>query len=196
MNDTEQGGQWLEITGPEYLIRRLREGLGEYRVITGGTTLRVLVPNDRRIDFDLLRDAQKGLSTQQITVPPLNVVAPCGLYVVDNGPSSVNLHRGRCMGCRTAEGRSTAIVYKKNPVSTVLSAPSLKGDLTRNGLIAAMKEASAEALELAAQYDSAIVALESLPTLDRTLATVRATMAEHQATLKYFLAAAATEKVE
>jgi hypothetical protein len=40
------------------------------------------------------------------------------------------------------------------------------------------------------------VALESLPTLDRTLATVRATMAEHQATLKYFLAAAATEKVE
>jgi hypothetical protein len=78
----------------------------------------------------------------------------------------------------------------------VLSAPSLKGDLTRNGLIAAMKEASAEALELAAQYDSAIVALESLPTLDRTLATVRATMAEHQATLKYFLAAAATEKVE
>jgi len=50
-----------------------------------------------------------------------------------------------------------------------------------------MKEASAEALELAAQYDSAIVALESLPTLNRTLATVRATMAEHQATLEYFL---------
>ena len=187
MDDTEQGGQWLEITGPEYLIRRLREGLGEYRVVTGPKILRVLVPNDRRIDFDLLRDAQKGLSAQQITVPPPNVVAPCGLYVVDNGPSSVNLHRGRCMGCRTAEGRSTAIVYKKNPVETVLSAPSLAGHLNMEGLIEAMRVASSDALELAADYERAIAAIENVPQLDEAMAMLQAKRSEHQQAITFFL---------
>ena len=186
-NTTPWNAHWVEVEGQTHYIRRLRNGLADYRVITGQDTLRVLGTNDRQVDFDLVGDAQKHLSRKIITVPPLNVEAPCGLYVEKKYPHSLNQHRGRCKGCRAADGRSTAIVYKKNPVETVLSAPSLAGHLSLEGLIEAMRLASSDALELAADYDAAIAAIENVPQLDEAMAMLQAKRSEHQQAITFFL---------
>jgi hypothetical protein len=186
-NTTPWNAHWVEVEGQTHYIRRLRNGLADYRVITGQDTLRVLVHNDRQVDFDLMCDAQKHLSRKIITVPPLNVEAPCGLYVEKKNPSSLNHHRGRCKGCRAAEGRSTVIVYRQNPVETVLSAPSLAGHLSMKGLIEAMRLASSDALELAADYDAAIAAIENVPQLDEAMAMLQAKRSEHQQAITFFL---------
>jgi hypothetical protein len=190
MDDHDKSARWIEVTGAEMPIRNLRDGLrGYYRVITGVTTLRVLVPEDRFPDFTLLCQAQRRLEWHDILLPPPNLPAPCGLHVIDKhtGGRSVMYHRARCPGCAEAEGRSKAIHYRKRPVTTVLSAPSLAGNLTQDGLILAMRLASSEALELAAQYDAAIAAIEQAKQLDEQMASLKTKVIEHQRAIKYFL---------
>ena len=185
LNDKQ--ARWVEVTGAEMPVRNLRTGLRDYRVITGITTLYVLVPEDRSPDFTLLCQAQRRLEWHDILLPPPSLPAPCGLHVIDKGPKSIGRHKARCIGCAKAEDRPTAIVYRKQPVTTVLLAPSLAGNLSKGGLILAMRLASGEALELAAQYDAAIAAIEQAQKLDEQMASLRTKVAEHQRAIKYFL---------
>ena len=186
-NTTPWNAHWVEVEGQTHYIRRLRDGLADYHVITGQDTLRVLVPNDRQVDFDLMCDAQEHISRTIITVPPPNAEAPCGLYVEKKYPSSLNHHRGRCKGCREAEGRPPVIASRQNPVETVLSAPSLAGHLSMEGLIEAMRVASSDALELASEYEKAIAAIENVPHLDEAMAMLKAKRSEHQQAITFFL---------
>ena len=82
------------MTGPFHSLLGLRTALkGQYHDVVSRETVWVLVPGDRREEYDLLQSEQRNLSAITVMRPPESIQAPCGQHVV--AKSGVGKHRGR-----------------------------------------------------------------------------------------------------
>ena len=94
METRETDSHWREVSGKIFALLALRNAIrGQYHTVTSREMVWVLVPDDRREEYDLLQSEQRNLSAITVMRPPESVEAPCGQFVV--AKSGVGKHKGR-----------------------------------------------------------------------------------------------------
>ena len=94
---------WREVTGPFHSLLGLRHAMrGQYHTVTSREMVWVLVPDDRRQEYDLLQSEQHNLSGIEVLRPPESVEEPSSHHVV--AKSGVMKNKGRCIECRQLAG--------------------------------------------------------------------------------------------
>ena len=176
--------QWREVTGKIFALLALRNAIrGQYHTVTSREMVWVLVPDDRREEYDLLQSEQYGLSGIEVLRPPESVEAPCGQFVV--AANGVGKHKGRCVQCRQVQGLPP--VQSRNSV-TVLKVPEMAGTaMDMDALIVCLSTSRDEALGMATQLDAVINSVKEVPQLKAELAELEARMQTYQQALNHFL---------
>ena len=184
METRETDTQWREVTGPFHSLLGLRTALkGQYHTVTSREMVWVLVPDDRRQEYDLLQSEQHNLSGIEVLRPPESIQAPCGQNVV--AKSGVGKHKGRCMECRQVEGLPP--VQSRNS-RTVVQVPEMAGTaMDLDALMLCISVTRDEALNLAEQLDVVINSVKEMPQLNADMAALKAKMITYQQALGYFL---------
>jgi hypothetical protein len=184
METRETDTQWREVTGPFHSLLGLRHAMrGQYHTVTSREMVWVLVPDDRREEYDLLQSEQRNLSAITVMRPPESIQAPCGQHVV--AKSGVGKHKGRCVECRRLEGLPP--VQSRNAV-TIVSVPEMAGTaMDMDALIVCLSTSRDEALGMATQLDAVINSVREVPQLKAELAELEARMTTYQQALTHFL---------
>ena len=184
METRETDSHWREVTGPFHSLLGLRNALkGQYHDVVSRETVWVLVPGDRRSEYDLLQSEQRNLSAIEVLRPPESVEAPCGQFVV--AKNGVGKHKGRCVECRQVQGLPP--VQSRNAV-TIVSVPEMAGTaMDMDALIVCLSTSRDEALGMAEQLDSVINSVREVPQLKAELAELEAKMQTYQQALNHFL---------
>ena len=179
-----QDASWLEITGQFHSLLGLRTALkGQYHTVTSREMVWVLVPDDRRQEYDLLQSEQRNLSAITVMRPPESVEAPCGQHVV--AKSGVGKHKGRCVECRQLAGLPP--VQSRNS-RTVVSVPEMAGTaMDMEALLVCLSNSRDEALGMATQLDAVINSVREVPQLKEELAELEAKMQTYQQALNHFM---------
>ena len=175
--------QWREVIGSQYAMLRFRHAIKtQYHMVVSPKTIWVLVPDDRREEYDLLQGEQDTLSSTPILRPPESVQAPCGQYVI--ATSGISRHKGRCVECRKMAGLLPA---RANAV-TLVSVPEMAGTaMDLDALMLCIAVTRDEALNLAEQLDVVINSVKEMPQLNADMAALKAKMITYQQALGYFL---------
>jgi len=175
---------WREVTGPFHSLLGLRTAMrGQYHSVVSRETVWVLVPGDRREEYDLLQSEQRNLSAITVMRPPESVEAPCGQFVV--AKNGVGKHKGRCVECRQVQGLPP--VQSRNS-RTVLKVPEMAGTaMDMDALIGCLSTSRDEALGMATQLDAVINSVREVPQLKAELAELEAKMQTYQQALNHFL---------
>ena len=73
METRETDSRWREVTGPFHSLLGLRNALkGQYHTVVSRETVWVLVPGDRREEYDLLQSEQRNpVSYTHLTLPTI-----------------------------------------------------------------------------------------------------------------------------
>ena len=184
METRETDTQWREVSGKIYSLLALRNAIrGQYHTVTSREMVWVLVPDDRREEYDLLQSEQYGLSSIEVLRPPESVQAPCGQFVV--AKNGVGKHKGRCVECRRVGGLPP--VQSRNAV-TIVSVPEMAGTaMDMDALIVCLSTSRDEALGMAEQLDAVINSVREVPQLKAELAELEAKMQTYQQALNHFL---------
>ena len=184
METRETDTQWREVSGKIYSLLALRNAIrGQYHTVTSREMVWVLVPDDRREEYDLLQSEQYGLSSIEVLRPPESVQAPCGQFVV--AKNGVGKHKGRCVECRQVQGLPP--VQSRNSV-TVLKVPEMAGTaMGIEDLLVCLATTRDEALGMATQLDAVINSVKEVPQLKAELAELEAKMQTYQQALNHFL---------
>ena len=184
METRETDTQWREVTGPFHSLLGLRHAMrGQYHTVTSREMVWVLVPDDRRQEYDLLQSEQRNLSGIEVLRPPESVEAPCGQHVV--AKSGVGKHKGRCIECRQLAGLPP--VQSRNS-RTVVKVPEMAGTaMDMDALIGCISTTRDQALNLAEQLDAVINSVKGMPQLQAELAELEAKMQTYQQALNHFL---------
>ena len=184
METRETDTQWREVTGPFHSLLGLRTAMrGQYHSVVSRETVWVLVPGDRREEYDLLQSEQRNLSAITVMRPPESVEAPCGQFVV--AKNGVGKHKGRCVECRQVQGLPP--VQSRNSV-TVLKVPEMAGTaMGIEDLLVCLATTRDEALGMATQLDAVINSVKEVPQLKAELAELEARMETYQQALNHFL---------
>ena len=175
---------WREVTGPFHSLLGLRTALkGQYHSVVSREMVWVLVPDDRRQEYDLLQSEQRNLSGIEALRPPESVEAPCGQFVVAaNGEGK---HKGRCVECRRVGGLPPG---QSRNSRTVLKVPEMAGTaMDMDALIVCLSTSRDEALGMATQLDAVINSVREVPQLKAELAELEARMKTYQQALSHFL---------
>ena len=175
--------RWIAIHGPYYILKRLRKHLDDYYLVTSNETYWVLVDDAQRDELAFTVANYDRLTAQPSGRPPKNVAVPCGVHVLY--PARFR-HPSQCDRCRVLVGKAPRI-GRNGEVKNVLTAPSLHGDVSLDGLIAAMEVAKDEAFKLAADYEMVIAAVREQTTLDAQLKDLQEKQTEHRAALAFFM---------
>ena len=175
---------WREVTGPFHSLLDLRNAIkGQYHSVTSREMVWVLVPGDRRDEYDLLQSEQRNLSAITVMRPPESIQAPCGQHVV--AKSGVGKHKGRCIECRQVEGLPP--VQSRNS-RTVVKVPEMAGTtMDMDALLVCLSNSRDEALGMATQLDAVINSVREVPQLKAELAELEARMQTYQQALNHFL---------
>jgi len=175
---------WREVTGPFHSLLGLRHAIkGQYHDVVSRETVWVLVPDDRRQEYDLLQSEQRNLSAITVMRPPESVQAPCGQFVV--AANGVGKHKGRCVQCRQVAGLPPVTVRS---AVTILSVPEMAGTaMDMDALIVCLSTSRDEALGMAEQLDSVINSVKEVPQLKAELAELEAKMTTYQQALNHFM---------
>ena len=175
---------WREVTGPFHSLLGLRHAIkGQYHDVVSRETVWVLVPDDRREEYDLLQSEQYGLSSIEVLRPPESVKAPCGQHVV--AKHGVGRHKGRCVECRRVAGLPPVTVRS---AVTIVSVPEMAGTaMNMDALIVCLSTSRDEALGMATQLDAVINSVREVPQLKAELAELEAKMQTYQQALNHFL---------
>ena len=184
METRETDTQWREVTGPFPSLLGLRHAMrGQYHTVTSREMVWVLVPDDRRQEYDLLQSEQRNLSGIEVLRPPESIKAPCGQFVV--AANGVGKHKGRCIECRQLEGLPP--VQSRNS-RTVVKVPEMAGTaMDLNSLIDCLSTSREQALGMATQLDAVINSVWEVPQLQAELAELEAKMQTYQQALNHFL---------
>ena len=187
IDDTQRGSQdasWLEITGQFQSLLGLRRAIkGQYHTVTSRETVWVLVPDDRREEYDLLQSEQRNLSAITVLRPPASVEAPCGQFVV--AANGVGRHKARCVECRQLQGLPP--VQSRNS-RTVVKVPEMAGTaMDMDALLVCLSNSRDEALGMATQLDAVINSVKEVPQLQAELAELEAKMQTYQQALNHFM---------
>ena len=187
IDDTQRGSQdasWLEITGQFHSLLGLRRAIkGQYHTVTSRETVWVLVPDDRREEYDLLQSEQRNLSAITVLRPPASVEAPCGQFVV--AANGVGRHKARCVECRQLTGRPP--IQSRNS-RTVVKVPEMAGTaMDMDALLVCLSNSRDEALGMATQLDAVINSVKEVPQLQAELAELEAKMQTYQQALNHFM---------
>ena len=175
---------WREVTGPFHSLLGLRTAMrGQYHSVVSRETVWVLVPGDRREEYDLLQSEQRNLSAIEVLRPPESVEAPCGQFVV--AANGVGKHKGRCVECRQVQGLPPVTVRS---ATTIVSVPEMAGTaMDMDALIMCLSTSRDEALGMATQLDAVINSVREVPQLKAELAELEAKMTTYQQALNHFL---------
>jgi hypothetical protein len=175
---------WREVTGPFHSLLGLRHAMrGQYHTVTSREMVWVLVPGDRRDEYDLLQSEQRNLSAITVMRPPESIEAPCGQFVV--AANGVGKHKGRCIECRQVEGLPP--VQSRNS-RTVVKVPEMAGTaMDMEALLVCLSNSRDEALGMATQLDAVINSVREVPQLQAELAELEARMTTYQQALSHFL---------
>ena len=184
METRETDTQWREVTGPFHSLLGLRTAMrGQYHSVVSRETVWVLVPGDRREEYDLLQSEQRNLSAITVMRPPESVEAPCGQFVV--AANGVGKHKGRCVECRRVGGLPPVTVRS---ATTIVSVPEMAGTaMDMDALIMCLSTSRDEALGMAEQLDAVINSVREVPQLKAELAELEAKMQTYQQALNHFL---------
>ena len=146
METRETDTQWREVTGPFHSLLGLRTAMrGQYHSVVSRETVWVLVPGDRREEYDLLQSEQRNLSAIEVLRPPESIQAPCGQHVV--AKNGVGKHKGRCVECRRVAGLPPVTVRS---AVTIVSVPEMAGTaMDMDALIMCLSTSRDEALGMA-----------------------------------------------
>ena len=175
---------WRKVTGPFHSLLGLRNAMrGQYHSVVSRETVWVLVPGDRREEYDLLQSEQRNLSAIEVLRPPESVQGPCGQFVV--AANGVGKHKGRCVECRRVAGLPPVTVRS---AVTIVSVPEMAGTaMDMDALIVCLSTSRDEALGMATQLDSVINSVKEVPQLKAELAELEAKMTTYQQALSHFL---------
>ena len=176
--------RWREVSGKIYSLLALRNAIrGQYHTVTSREMVWVLIPDDRREEYDLLQSEQYGLSSIEVLRPPESVKAPCGQHVV--AANGVGRHKGRCVECRRVAGLPPVTVRS---AVTIVSVPEMAGTaMDMDALIVCLSTSRDEALGMATQLDAVINSVREVPQLKAELAELEAKMTTYQQALSHFL---------
>ena len=184
METREIDSHWREVTGPFHSLLGLRTAMrGQYHSVVSRETVWVLVPGDRRDEYDLLQSEQRNLSAITVMRPPESIEAPCGQHVV--AKSGVGKHKGRCVECRQLAGLPP--VQSRNS-RTVVKVPEMAGTaMDMDALLVCLSNSRDEALGMATQLDAVINSVKEVPQLKAELAELEARMTTYQQALNHFM---------
>jgi len=184
METRETDSHWREVSGKIYSLLALRNAIrGQYHTVTSREMVWVLIPDDRREEYDLLQSEQYGLSSIEVLRPPESVKAPCGQHVV--AANGVGRHKGRCVECRRVAGLPPVTVRS---AVTIVSVPEMAGTaMDMDALIVCLSTSRDEALGMATQLDAVINSVREVPQLKAELAELEAKMQTYQQALSHFL---------
>lgn len=118
-----------------------------------------------------------GVKKVEMSTLPTHSRAPCGALTVN-----LRGHSGRCKKCADLR----PLKPHNGEARTVVKVEGLH-NLTLDGLISLMKVKRDEALTIAQEYDTTIIAVEKLPTIQVQLEEITKQMDNQRQALKYFM---------
>ena len=110
---------------------------------------------------------------------PPNRKLPCGKYYIEG--KNLTSHTSHCRVCRISMGKPAP-----KPAITIAKVRGLT-EMSINSLLSAMKQRYEECMDLAAEWDRAIKALEGIETLSVRTKALEQEKIEHTKTIKHFL---------